>query len=61
MIKLDEYTFEKRVNGTFEVRLHGEFVCHSKIQDEQVIDKKLQDMGFESRADFLNHRLNQYQ
>lgn len=60
MIKLDKYIFKKKINGKFEVWLNGELVCHSKVQDEDVVDKKLLDMGFESRREFLDHRLSQY-
>lgn len=56
-----KYTFEKKVNGKFEVQLYGEFVCISKSTDENEADEKLKEMGYESRNDFLEHRLSQYE
>jgi hypothetical protein len=55
-----KYTFEKMFNGKFQVRLYGEFVCFSDSTDENKIDVKLKESGYESRNDFLEHRLSHY-
>ena len=32
------YTFEKKSNGDYEVKLNGKFVCYSNHTDEKGID-----------------------
>jgi hypothetical protein len=47
------YVFEKRSDGSYQVRLCGEFVCYSNHTSEDGIDQALIEMGYKSREDFL--------
>lgn len=49
-----KYTFEKRSDDDYQVRLCGEFVCYSNHTSEEGIDQALKEMGFNSRQEFLN-------
>ncbi|QQO41041.1 hypothetical protein 015DV002_87 [Bacillus phage 015DV002] len=55
-----EYTFEKMLDGDYQVRLNGEFVCYSNHRDAEGIDKGLKEMGFNSREEFFAHRVKSY-
>ena len=56
-----KYEFKEMIDGDFEVSMCGEFVCYSNHTDEKGIDESLKHMGFETRIDFLAHRLKLYQ
>lgn len=55
-----EYTFEKMLGGAFQVRLQGEFVCFTHEKSSERVDEILEEIGFSSRQDFLDHTLENY-
>jgi hypothetical protein len=48
------YTFEPMSNGSYQVRLCGEFVCYSNHRKEQDIDLFLKQEGYETRKEFFD-------
>ena len=49
-----KYEFEPMSDGSYQVRLCGEFVCYSNHKSEEGIDQALNEMGYKSRGEFLN-------
>lgn len=54
------YKFEPMVDGMYQVRLNGEFVCYSENEDSAAVDNYLFETGFTNRVDYLEYRLKQY-
>ncbi|MEM5592880.1 hypothetical protein AAHH67_15935 [Niallia circulans] len=54
------YRFEEMHDGTYQVRLNGEFVCYTIFKEPKYIDHLLKEDGFDSREDYLEYRLKQY-
>lgn len=54
------YKFEPMIDGMYQVRLNGEFVCYSEDEDSAAVDQYLLETGFASRLDYLSYRLKQY-
>lgn len=55
-----KYTFEKMIDGDYQVRLNGLFVCYSNHRDAKGIDEGLKEMGFNSREEFFTHHIKSY-
>jgi hypothetical protein len=49
------YSFEKMVDGGYQVRLNGFFITYARKRDSKLIDELLKENGWKSREEYLNH------
>lgn len=54
-----KYTFEKRADGDYQVRLKGQFVMYSATKDSKHIDNVLKADGFNTREEYFEFSVEQ--
>lgn len=58
---MPEYEFETRNDGTYQVRLQGEFVCYTNKKSNRLVDSFLKREGYESRIHYLDACREEYE